>query len=734
MFLTDKRTTTSENVQANDRSTKALMKSAELGYEPAQECLISVFGFLGLSLPFENARMLEFLRNAVQAGSRLAYRDLFVMDASFASQSLSAFEANGGYATFYCQLPSYTRSDYERQMSMDPATMLQVRGHTWLHWLVVHGTTQEVDTYLKLHPQILLDGRTIDEYTALHLACMRGSLTMLQLILERGASATQPCGPTDTSPLHWVIAFRPEYQRQAIEMLLHHGAQIDHVVRDPLAFPFYPFVLPAGSPLHWCVATESHAASSRLIEAGSNILLRNGLDPYRYDDRVRILDSFGRLGVANPVPYSIPEAQVLGLSPLDVAAGMHDAHMFHCVASSELDLDINDHDEEGFTAAHHISASYEGFTLRGVHFSHRYYRGSRPLQMARLKDTIESMLSSGVDINKLSLPKPLSMKSRDRFAIPTHVQDGATPLMLSMWWSYADVVGCLLAAGADPNIQNGAGVSASLCVGKSAGLSDNGGELTVRCFQALEKYGADLNHCAQAGSVIMRLAEKRFFAALSFVLSTGADIDVHGMPEFGAKYSDDRNLNWIASMVRADAPMTDKNDTAISRLLQTHVLSHPDQALVQRLLDCCDCDGSSVLHYFAGGGLLNCIKLLLGHGVKVNTLKRESTHGWADTNHKQRIFIEWYCTPLDIAIKRLQRHEKERNAAVKRYSSEQVTDLVSKSDKVVQSLRDSGAQSARDLAETRRPCVCKGRIMDPKRERCDDHYPANPPNLEQVGR
>lgn len=54
----------------------------------------------------------------------------------------------------------------------------------------------------------------------------------------------------------------------------------------------YPFTLPQGSALHWAVLMQCHSAIKALIENGADPRLRNGSDPYAYDDRIRPFHTF----------------------------------------------------------------------------------------------------------------------------------------------------------------------------------------------------------------------------------------------------------------------------------------------------------------------------------------------------------------------------------------------------------------------------------------------------------
>lgn len=84
----------------------------------------------------------------------------------------------------------------------------------------------------------------------------------------------------------------------------------------PREVPFFhwPFILPAGTPLHWAVVVGADIAIRALIANGARACIRDKSDPYKYDSEIRALDKFGGDGQE---AFSIPQTQPLGLSPLD---------------------------------------------------------------------------------------------------------------------------------------------------------------------------------------------------------------------------------------------------------------------------------------------------------------------------------------------------------------------------------------------------------------------------------
>lgn len=94
-----------------------------------------------------------------------------------------------------------------------------------------------------------------DKPTALHVACAKGYLNIVTLLLLRGASIHART-TTRLTPLHLACYFR---QAPIVELLLHHGASVG--ARD----------IEQQTPLHCAVKLPNHACTRNLrFQANSN--------------------------------------------------------------------------------------------------------------------------------------------------------------------------------------------------------------------------------------------------------------------------------------------------------------------------------------------------------------------------------------------------------------------------------------------------------------------------------
>ena len=112
---------------------------------------------------------------------------------------------------------------------------------------------------------------------------------------------------TRESTLHWLIAFDPEHQSRALELLLKAGAEIEADIGWNHPHIDLPGALPGGSPLHFAIFVHQldllHLLSTRFSEGGYNLNFKGSSDktPLEYavqqhwHDLVHILVEQGAL-------------------------------------------------------------------------------------------------------------------------------------------------------------------------------------------------------------------------------------------------------------------------------------------------------------------------------------------------------------------------------------------------------------------------------------------------------
>jgi ankyrin repeat protein len=239
--------------------------------------------------------------------------------------------------------------------------------------------------------------------------------------------------------MHWIFAFNEGSQNDVVSELIGHGADLNAKTSHEVPFLHYPFRLPSGTPLHWAVATFSHSAVKILVEHGADVLIRDGSDPYIYDDRVRILNKFEGL---NQEAYSFSETGTEGLSSLELAAMHHDPFRFEALISLSKEFKINDTDEEGFTVLHRLSNKRANRTRMEKQFLTLPFRGCRIIRESELGRTIEVIKALGGHLEQLTTSiGSISQNAQRGWDFPSY-----SPLMLAVLISSTEVIKALLNA------------------------------------------------------------------------------------------------------------------------------------------------------------------------------------------------------------------------------------------------------------------------------------------------
>ena len=307
-----------------------LVDAARRGYEPAQSVVKVAYEFFWLELQADVKEHLTiWLKRAVATGSTAAKSELEKLDLPALRDATTKFRCNGGYNKFYDTESTSWSETWATQHPKPPGIRF---GYSHIHRLATFGTLPELLDYFDKNEACEIDAMTHNRETPLYLACARGSWEIAAELLRRGACPSIKCTIFEISCMHWVFAFDEKFQAEAIIELGCRRAGLNAATSQEIPFLHYPFVLPAGTPLHWAIATSSHTAVQALVEQGADVLIRNGSDPYIYDNRVRILNTFGG---PNQEPYSFSEIGTQGLSPLDLAAMQHDPFIFELLAIIE---------------------------------------------------------------------------------------------------------------------------------------------------------------------------------------------------------------------------------------------------------------------------------------------------------------------------------------------------------------------------------------------------------------
>jgi ankyrin repeat protein len=651
------------------RAREALIAAAVLGYTPAQAVARRVYAFYECSPPHEvEDRFAEWEVEAASTGSPLAQIDLQQQNDDNYIESKRFFQARGGYNAYYSSINFEWASN---------GVSSESDGYSYIHWLATYGSLPQMQEHLNMTANSDINSITVEGETPLYLASARGHYHIVAELLNRGADVAVHCTQFNISPVHWLFAFDVNVQSKVIGLLVDGGADLDARTAKPLPFFHFPFLLPAGTPLHWAVVTSNHTAIQALLHYGADVQIRDGSDPYMWDERVRVLNKFGG---PNQEAYSFSEGETQGLSPLDHAAAQHDPFIFETLLATQRKEDMNAVDEEGFSVFHRLSTGHVLHTRMGNGFTVRPFLG-RPLKMQkRLKDTVSGIKALGGNVDLLTIPIVSNAQSSQRpWSEPSY-----TPLMLASIDGAVNIVRALLENGANVELENDKQETAVFCLFDKVQYSED--DLKLQCLELLVSSGADINHRSKFGETpVLRAAKGRLIDSVDFCLSLGASIDERDMNP-NSSHPGRPLLHFLAM---EDAAFQDSEDIAVLRLLEKHVFDKP-VAEQRQTINATDDQGETVLHRLCGHGMLNSVQELLAHGASVNALATSYTR---EHEGDEVYEVFWQMTPLDHAIRSrdLRRKRMERDRG---YLNSEFQNLAERSESIIKALKDAGGVQA----------------------------------------
>ncbi|CAG9981790.1 unnamed protein product [Clonostachys byssicola] len=614
-----------------------LLTAATRGYQPARAAAPTALAWYYGEIPSDRiTQVMKWLQTAVASGSISARRQLDLLGPESMPASIQEFRAHGGYASHY----------------------LANQAVDGLPGLASFGTLEKLNDYItSAGVGFDIEERTKEGETALYLACARGSWDIAAELLDRGANASVVCTEFGITCLHWLFAFDSALQSTVANRLVSSGANINAVIPQPVPFLHFPFHLPSGTPLHWAVATKSHTTIKVLIDLGAQLDIRDGSDPYRYDNRVRLLSD----GDPPEELYALPETQPLGLSPIDYAAMDHDPFIFEYLVSSGRTIQINAVDDEGLTVLHRLSAGHIRRTLTGIRFSSLPFKDSPAMSRGQLKRTVAAIKSLGGDLERLTTPS-------------TTYYDGTiepySPLIMATLGGCRDVVTALLEGGANIHTENEYGTQAI----------DRPCEDNVICYETvriLSAAGADINHKDKLTSrtLLYTAAARRNFDLMELLLSLGADIE----EKVAHRFALEQGWGIFALLAHTEPPFDETADVRIAELLNKYVLGHVDAEKRRRVIEHADDRGQTMLHRFAMHFMRHSVSLLLNHVSQINS--PSLCQGGIKSKNAQ------HQTPLDVAMESMEMLEQSMHETPK-YSIPEYESLLERAKAVVKALQD----------------------------------------------
>lgn len=647
-----------------------LCAAALFEYEPAQALVSRAYSYMSLRPPPEvQSRLPHWLYNATSAGSLVAFQELATQDPAAATNAMSTFRALGGYNRFYCGIGSAFENITPGNIVLTNEWIYERYGYNWLHWTAAYGDLPIVEQSLQMVERKNINIKSDNDETPLYLACVRGAWDIAEFLMNHGADPSITCTSRNLTCLHWLFAFEPELHETIAQSLISNGASVNAMAGERLPFYHYPFFLPSGCPLHWAVTVSCAAAIKALIINGADPGIRNGCDPYRYDDRVRVLIEFGWPDLS---PFSLAEHATMGLSSLDIAARNRDPFIFETLeALTPIKFDINSSDEEGFTVLHRMSKPFSSRLYLDNQDNYFIFKGDASEQNRQLHRTVKCINDLGGDLNMFT--KQIVEESDPWQAA------GMSPLMLATLDADLELVKALVANHADISLQNERGETALHCIqSTSSSELQYEANLLASCRFLVEQ-GADIHCTASDGmSPVLYAAFAGYIDIVDFFLSQGAVVT--------QMISDPRHSQsiWIALRDRWPSGMEDRK---IASLIERHLLPEPNVEKRNTIIEQADSRGASLFHHFASFGMPHSMDAILKSGCNVNTLMKK----WniRPGSNDQDVKNTWYVTPLDEALER--RNRAQQNTEL---SSAEKAQLWQNADHVVLSLKEAGAVRA----------------------------------------
>lgn len=614
-----------------------LRVGAQRGCEPMRALIYNVYEYLRAPIACDiNDCKRTWISEAVAGGSFFSRKQLQHIDNSLLQSSVKQFQESGGYNRFYSDCIPNNMSAIVQQISseaisnIDRKAAINRRGDLFLHILSCVSLPETLSALLKLTDKQEINAPNTYGETALYRACMAGlTSNVLSLLLHGADPSISPFNHSATC-LHWLFHFDPRDIPTVSGSLIRHGANIHAHCSTKIPLLHYPFALPQGTPLHWAVEMSSPEAVRALLALGADTSLRDRSDPYMFDENVRILNM---TLPPDRIPCSIALASALGLSAIDIAVKNLDHEILEILLTSDPDVDVDDVDEEGYTAIHRLDARKWIYTTQGSKLWSPLFTGTLESQAYSLRKTLDVLIHHGFSLNKLT-----QNKSRNGSHFGFSAQ---TALMLSVTKGNISTIKALLEAGANVNIMNNQGETALLSTTDDYVYEE---EIQLETITPLLEANADIHSRNSYGTTALcQAASNKLLGVVSTLLRHGADIKdrkTRVIPPNG------RNVFALAiSCGIDDAPVY---DNWLLSQLQCHVFPflHPPESsiLYNEILEKADFKGGTLLHYTAANGLFQCCKALLDAGAKVNGLQRYLKRRRGGT-------VAGFHTPLDEALK-----------------------------------------------------------------------------------
>ena len=603
--------------QTRDLLLELLHSGAEKGSQPLRASIYIVHEYFQ-TLPKADVyeSKLLWMSEAVASGAFFLRKLLQPLNSSLLEKGIQAFQDHGGYNQFYAAFNREAASEALMQASLEDVIPLKrkmslnPRGDRLLHILSSATAYKELGDIVQLIDPQEVNALNDCGETTLYRACMAGGTAHVQLLLSHGADASIAPSPGGPTCLHWLFHFNARDVDVIARELIKGGASIHSQSKQKIPMLHYPFTLPVGTPLHWAVENSAAEATRALLYQGADPSVRDGCDPYAYDDTVRILD------MSLPpdwISYSVADHTTLGYNAVDVAVKNRDHTILDILLSNDAKLDPCDTDEEGYSAVHRLDADEWRYTVHGTAIWSRLFQGSTSSQANSLKKTIAILIRHGFKLDKLTNPQKLRAGEWGL--------SGQTALMLAVAKGNTETIKQLLDAGADINLANSDGQTALLSLTGDCYFHDK--ERQSQVISLLLEANANPHARDYRNTTPFLLAAYRnLLEVATALLNYGADLRDR------VTNTADLAFGQTAFAIFATCPLTRAADVDkwLVTQLNTHILPRiaktGGQALHNELLEKADLHGGTLLHYTASNGLLRSCETLLEAKVSINSIRR----------------------------------------------------------------------------------------------------------------
>ena len=634
--------------QTDDRDLllSLVCAAARQGQRPSKFIVFRLHEYFGVKLPPDlSSARLSWIAEGVAAGCFFLRVELQQMDPETYVTSVAKFRASGGFNSAY---PDSSRAQSFRDShallqddwpEIDLSNPVNDHGDNVLHIAAALDLQARLSTMLcRSSPKDINAMNDIGE-TPLYRACKAGSTGSVLQLLSHGADASIRTSEGGPGCLHWIFHFDKDDIDYIVDQLVAHGAGVDVQSRHVVLIEHPPFTLRVGTALQWAVEMSVTEAVSALLRHGANPFLRDGSDPYEYDQSVRWLDM---ISPPSETLHSFAETPTMGLNAFDLAVQNLDVSILQMLLSKEPVHDVASQvDEEGYTALHRLDAGNWLRTRHRTRIWKLFFKGSRQRLKETATLTITLLRDHGLQLDELTNPKPILKK---------YTLDRLTPLMMAVKTGNVHTIEALIEAGANIDFCNDTGKTALHSVRRGSNTFPKRQSLII---STLLRSNPEVNVQDVEGdsplTMAAKLSDREVVLAL---LERGANILARG----GAPVDIGYGQNVIAYFCRCEVEEIWKHDERMTMILNKFVLPHlsgHDAAMAARVreevLTNPGVNGSNFLHFSARAGLAKCCRLLLEQGlVDCNQLRSSCK---IRTRNDVRGLVKQYQTPLDEALK-----------------------------------------------------------------------------------